>query len=32
MRIRWGLIVYASAWGAALLFFGIWALLNLLGW
>lgn len=30
-KIRWGLIVYAAAWGFAALLFGIWALLNLLG-
>ena len=32
MKIRWGLIVYAAAWGFAALLFGIWTLLNLLGW
>lgn len=32
MKIRWSLIVYASAWGFAALLFGIWTLLNLLGW
>jgi len=30
--VRWGMVLYAAAWGFAALLFGIWALLNLLGW
>lgn len=30
--VRWRMVLYASAWGFAALLFGIWVLLNLLGW
>lgn len=30
--VRWGMVLYASAWGFAVLLFVIWAFFNFLGW